>query len=123
MKITTNLVALALVAAAVGCGGGSGGPKAKDALGNTVKTGSGGAVSQEAANRFKAALDAMAAHDKANDWNEAACTSTAKLFLDAASQQANAIVPKLDQEVKKAQKEYADAMEALKASVRDKVKK
>jgi len=85
---TSYLAGIALVLVAVGCGGGdASGPKAKHADGSAVKTGSGSSVSQAAANKFKAALDAMAGHDKANDWNEAACTSTAKMFLDAASEQ------------------------------------
>jgi Tfp pilus assembly protein PilF len=44
-------------------------------------------VSSEAKNKFNAALDAFLAHDKANDWNEAACTEVAKKFEEAASEQ------------------------------------
>jgi cytochrome c-type biogenesis protein CcmH/NrfG len=89
-KNTTGLVALLVTAAALSvsaCGGAAGtGPGGKGGPG-AVKTGSGANVSQAAANKFKAGLDAMASHDKANDWNDASCTATAQLFLDAAKEQ------------------------------------
>jgi tetratricopeptide (TPR) repeat protein len=68
-------------------GGPGGGPAAKDPTGKTITTGNGQAVSEVAANKFKAGLDQLAQHDKAKDWAEASCTSTAQLFLDAASEQ------------------------------------
>lgn len=78
----------ALVAAlATGCGGGAGGTTAKGPDGKAVTDGKGNKVSAAAAGKFKQGLDEMARHDKANDWNDAACTSTAQLFLDAASEQ------------------------------------
>ncbi len=84
-SMMTAGVALALV---VGCGGGAAsGPPAKGADGKTVKDSHGQDVSQAAASKFKQGLDAMVAHDKANDWSDATCTSTAQLFLDAAKEQ------------------------------------
>src|SRR5262249_44796989 len=40
-------------------------------------------VSAEAAKGYNDALEAMVAHDKANDWNDATCGQVAKAFLDA----------------------------------------
>jgi tetratricopeptide (TPR) repeat protein len=45
------------------------------------------AVSAEVTKGYNDALQMLVQHDKANDWNDAACTQVAKLFLDAASQQ------------------------------------
>lgn len=88
MKTINAFSAALLLAAAVGCGGaGPSGPPAKDASGKTVKDGRGQEVSEAAANKFKAGLDEMQKHDKANDWTEATCASTAQLFLDAAKEQ------------------------------------
>lgn len=85
------MVAAVLLAWATGCGGGGGGgasgPGAKDAHGNVIKDSTGNAVSVEAANKFNVGLEAMAQHDKANDWNEETCRSTAQAFLDAAKEQ------------------------------------
>lgn len=86
------MVAFALLAWATGCGGGSGsggasGPGAKDAHGAAVKDSKGNAVSVEAANKFNVGLDAMAQHDKADDWNEGTCKSVAQTFVDAAKEQ------------------------------------
>lgn len=91
MTTWTAIVAL-LSATAVSCGGGPGtgpgGPVAKDpTTGKAVTDSKGNAISIDAANKFKTGLEAMAQHDKANDWNEAACEQTAQLFLDAAKEQ------------------------------------
>ena len=78
---------LATLLGGAGCGGGSGagatGPGGKGG----IKAGSGANVSSAAANKFKAGLDSLAQHDKANDWSDASCTATAGLFLDAAKEQ------------------------------------
>ncbi|AUX41929.1 hypothetical protein SOCE26_033540 [Sorangium cellulosum] len=93
MRSITSLVAVAaLLVASTGCGGGGGagasGPVAKDpTTGKTITNSKGEAVSVEAANKFKTAMDTMVQHDKAGDWNEASCRSTAELFLDAADEQ------------------------------------
>jgi tetratricopeptide (TPR) repeat protein len=84
--ITTTLMAALLVAGTAACGGGAattGGPKTPG--GPTDANGQ--QVTEAAANKFKAGLDAMTQHDKANDWSDATCTSTAQLFLDAAKEQ------------------------------------
>jgi cytochrome c-type biogenesis protein CcmH/NrfG len=95
MKRITTWAAIAslLASAAVGCGGGGGGtgptgPHAIDkTTGKAITDSKGNAISIDAANKFKSGLDAMAQHDKANDWNNASCESTAELFLDAAKEQ------------------------------------
>jgi tetratricopeptide (TPR) repeat protein len=43
--------------------------------------------------KFSAALDALNAHDKANDWNDQVCADTANLFVAAAAAQANGKFP------------------------------
>jgi tetratricopeptide (TPR) repeat protein len=85
MKKIITTMAAALIAGTIGCGGGATGPGAKGPLGPTDSKGN--AVSQAAANKFNAALEAMAQHDKASDWNEMTCGSTALLFLEAAKEQ------------------------------------
>src|SRR5262245_50806941 len=85
MKTMKMTVAAALRAWGVGCGGGN--------VGTTPKTpggpadGQGNQVSAAAANKFNAGLEALAQHDKANDWSDLVCVSTAQLFLDAAKEQ------------------------------------
>jgi hypothetical protein len=46
--------------------------------------------------------------------------SKSKALLDSAVQQANAVAPSMDDEVQKLKKEYDDALDALKARVREK---
>jgi tetratricopeptide (TPR) repeat protein len=84
--MTTWTVAAALSAALVGCGGASIGT-AKTPDGKPVKDSSGQSVSEAAANRFKAGLDAMTQHDKAGDWTPETCSATAQLFAEAAKEQ------------------------------------
>lgn len=84
MKTTKITIAAALLVWGVGCGGNEG-TKPKTPTGPTDS--SGNSVSQAAANKFTAGLEALAAHDKANDWTDAVCVSTAQLFLDAAKEQ------------------------------------
>ena len=84
MKTITMITGAALLAWAAGCGGGNAGEKPKTPGGSE---GNGPQVSQAAANKFKTGLEAMVQHDKANDWSDAVCTSTAQLFLDAAKEQ------------------------------------
>ena len=88
MRTITALAGIVALAFAVGCGGGgASGPTAKDPSGKALTDSKGNAVSVEAANKFKAGIQAMSQHDKANDWSDAACQSTAELFLDAAKEQ------------------------------------
>jgi len=91
MRTFTGLAAVVTLVFAAGCGGGSSasGPTAKDPSGKAVTDSKGNAVSVEAANKFKAGLQAMVQHDKANDWNDATCQSTAELFSEAAKEQGN----------------------------------
>ncbi|MGK3982179.1 tetratricopeptide repeat protein [Sorangium sp. So ce136] len=92
-SITSMAAVAALLLAATGCGGGSSGGTArpaKDPAGKTITDSKGNAVSVEAANRFKTAMETMVQHDKAGDWSEATCSSTAQLFLDAADEQGDA---------------------------------
>lgn len=83
------MVAAALLVWATGCGGPTtDGPGGKVPGGHTGPTdSSGNAVSAAAVNKFNTALDAMAAHDKAGDWNDANCTATAAAFVEAAKEQ------------------------------------
>ena len=73
--------------AAAGCGGGGANtPPAHNADGSVTKTLDGKAVSVAAENKFKDALDALVAHDKANDWNEQVCNDIAHKFDAAADE-------------------------------------
>jgi len=87
MKRFNATASVAFVLLVAACGGGGPAPKtAKD-----KSTGSTGTrkedVSQEVKKGYDDALQAMVAHDKANDWNDATCTQIAKLFLDAQAAQ------------------------------------
>jgi tetratricopeptide (TPR) repeat protein len=91
MKKFSTLAAAVVLASALGCGGGPGtGPGGKTAVdpktGQALKDSKGNSVSAAAANQFKEGLDAMARYEKSG-WNEAACTSTAELFIKAADEQ------------------------------------
>jgi len=83
MKTSKILIASALLAWGVGCSGTGegGGPKVPTNPDDKP------AVSKEVADKFNAGLEALSAHDKANDWNDATCTSTAQLFVDVAEKQ------------------------------------
>jgi Tfp pilus assembly protein PilF len=92
MKRLSILLATTALAATIGCsggtGGGGGGKGAVDPKTGQVLTDSkGNAVSVKAAGKYKDGLEAFAKHDKAGDWNEAACEETASIFLDAADEQ------------------------------------
>jgi Flp pilus assembly protein TadD len=85
MKTTSISLAAALLLWAVGCGKNAEAPGPKTPSGPSDS--SGNAVSQAAANKFNSGLEALVQHDKANDWSDAICVSTAQLFLDAAKEQ------------------------------------
>jgi tetratricopeptide (TPR) repeat protein len=85
MKTIQITIAAALLAWGVGCSGTTENAKPTTPTGPTDS--SGNAVSTAAANKFNAGLEALAQHDKANDWNDATCVATAQLFLDAAKEQ------------------------------------
>jgi tetratricopeptide (TPR) repeat protein len=82
----TNL--LIVSALLIGCGGGGGG-EAKSPKAAGPKPDDSPKVSVEAGKKFDVALDAFNAHDKANDWNEAACTEVAKKFEAAHDEEKN----------------------------------
>ena len=82
------MVAAALLVWATGCSSGTTGPGGKIPGAPAGPTDSkGNAVSAAAVNKFNSALDTMAQHDKAGDWNEASCTATAAMFVEAAKEQ------------------------------------
>jgi tetratricopeptide (TPR) repeat protein len=82
------MVAAALLVWATGCSSGTTGPGGKIPGAPAGPTDSkGNAVSAAAVNKFNAALDTMAQHDKAGDWNETSCTATAAMFVEAAKEQ------------------------------------
>jgi tetratricopeptide (TPR) repeat protein len=95
MKTSIYMFASALVASvSLGCGGGAPDVKAPTHSGEGAAVGVGAAPVQRAAlDRFNSALDAFNAHDKANDWTDAACASSAKDFEGAASAQSSGKFP------------------------------
>jgi tetratricopeptide (TPR) repeat protein len=95
MKTSIYMYASALVASvSLGCGGGGAEVKAPTHSGEGAAVGVGAAPVQKAAlERFNSALDAFNAHDKANDWTDAACASSAKDFEGAASSQSSGKFP------------------------------
>jgi Tfp pilus assembly protein PilF len=85
MNSARTATALLLLLTAAGCGGGATGgtPGAKAPVGANKAD----AIVTEAKNRFEEGLKAMADHDKANNWTEAVCASTAESFKQAAEEQ------------------------------------
>lgn len=82
------MVAAALLVWATGCGNTATGPGGKVPGSGTGPVDSkGNAVSAAAVNKFNSALDSMAQHDKAGDWNDASCTAIAAMFVEAAKEQ------------------------------------
>jgi tetratricopeptide (TPR) repeat protein len=95
MKTSIYMFASALVVSVgVGCGGGAAEVKAPTHSGEGAAVGVAAAPVQKAAlERFNSALDAFNAHDKANDWTDAACSESAKNFEGAASAQSSGKFP------------------------------
>jgi len=85
--VMTLLAAGALTSA--GCGGGGKEPETPAGKGGEAgpKTATGTTVTKAAEDKFNDALEAFNAHDKANDWNDAACSDMASKFQAAASEQ------------------------------------
>lgn len=86
MKRIGYCVACSVLFALVGCGGGANvGVKTPDNA--KGEQGAPKPVAEGAKNAYNDALQAMVAHDKANDWNDASCAQIASAFLDAAKTQ------------------------------------
>ena len=86
-------VAAVVGCAGVGCGGGGEGQSAKHPKAETAGGLGSAPVVRKAVDRFNSALDALNAHDKTNDWNEAACADVAKQFEGAADSNASGRFP------------------------------
>jgi Tfp pilus assembly protein PilF len=90
MKLRTLAILglLAVGAPSIGCGG----DKKPPETANNPKPNGGGTnpkdLKPEAQKQYDAALEMFVGHDKANDWNDDACNSTAKAFDQAADLQA-----------------------------------
>ena len=85
----TKVACAALLSLTAACGGGggasSGGPKTPPGGKPPPRA----QIDQGAQEQFNKALDAFIAHDKANDWSDAACADVAKQFDEAVSKQSN----------------------------------
>jgi tetratricopeptide (TPR) repeat protein len=92
MKLAKSVLVMGILASAalsqVGCGGGKEPETPVGKAGPTgPKTAAGETVTKAAEDKFNDALEAFNAHDKANDWNDAACSDMASKFSAAASEQ------------------------------------
>src|SRR5690348_8959252 len=94
-NIGRTLLVSALLAAAVGCGGGGAAGKgdtttpanaAKDPQGNVVRSGSGVAVSKEAEASWRDALAEFEAAEKSG-WNASSCEAVSDSFKSANKEQ------------------------------------
>ena len=83
---TLLLVSISVLAAACGGGASVGHALAPEKASGKADA-KGHAVSKEAAANFDSALDQFAAHDKKQDWDDAACSAIAKAFAAAADAQ------------------------------------
>ena len=82
------IVTAALAIWAAGCSSGPtgpGGPGAKEPGKVGPTDSAGNAVTTAAANKCNTGLEAMAQHDKARDWSEASCRSTAPVAANGRS--------------------------------------
>ena len=90
MKSKIGILSAGLMMLSLACGGGvevnTGGKKEPKVPGKPT-TSTGETVSDTAQAKFNAAVEVMVAHDKAADWNDAACNEVAKKFEEAASEQ------------------------------------
>lgn len=77
-----SLLVASGVAMQVACGGGGPEVKAPDGKNNGKPV-----ISAAAEKGFNAAIEAFVAHDKANDWNDAACADIAKKFDAVAAEE------------------------------------
>lgn len=91
MKTKLGILSACLLTFSLACGGNgveinTGGKKDPKIPGKPT-TSTGETVSDSAQAKFNAAVETMVGHDKAADWNDAACSEVAKKFEDAASEQ------------------------------------
>lgn len=91
MKSKIGILSAGLMMLSLACGGGgvevnTGGKKEPKVPGKPT-TSTGETVSDTAQAKFNAAVEAMVAHDKAADWNDAACKEVAQRFEEAAAEQ------------------------------------
>ncbi len=93
MKLSQSVLTASLLALAFGCGGGKEPQTAAGAGGHGPRTTTGESVNQAAESKFNLALDAFNTHDKANDWNDAACSDVADKFEAAESEQKSGKLP------------------------------
>ena len=97
MKANGSVWVVAAMCAAVGagCGGATPEPKAGGGAKAVAPSNEGFTqhVSASAKEKFNAALDALNAHDKANDWVDAVCSDVAQQFEGAASSQSGGKFP------------------------------
>ena len=90
MNFGKSVLVMGLLGAAIvsnGCGGGAQTEPQTPANKSTGPAAPAAAVDKAAQDKFNAALDAFNGHDKAADWNEAACADVAQQFQAAASSQ------------------------------------
>lgn len=78
---------LGVLATACGGGGGETKPAATPTGPVAGPVTAGAAVDQAAQDKFQAALEVFAGHDKANDWSDAVCNDVAGKFQSAAAEQ------------------------------------
>jgi tetratricopeptide (TPR) repeat protein len=97
MKAKYILAAGLLSVFAAACGGAPKGGETPGSAGSGKPAGpttsTGEIVDSGAQARFSEAVEVMVAHDKANDWNESACSDVAKKFESAASAQKSGRFP------------------------------
>lgn len=86
-SIGQRFALVGLMALAVACGGGKGGPDAKSAKEAKDPSKADAQVDAGAAQTYQGALTAFTAHDQKGDWNPAVCKSVADQFLAAAKEQ------------------------------------
>jgi len=85
--------ALLTGAASMGCGGGAEGKGAQTPQAAKGTKAPAPEVNKEAQDKFFAAIEVFNGHDKAGNWNDAACAETAALFKAAGAQQSGGKFP------------------------------
>lgn len=91
MKTLFTTLSAPLLLLVAACGGG--GAEVKTPGTDSNKPAPAPVVTETAKKDFESGLEAFAAHEKANDWNDASCADVAKRFETAASQQSGGKFP------------------------------